>query len=187
MTKILTSHVGRPLARATMALTLIGWLCSPADSATRVPLVIDEPSAEWKVSWPVTTGVPFPREGLKDANHCRLVDDQNKEHPLQSRVAATWDAQKKSIRWLTIDFIAEPGKTYFLEFGAEVKRKKFPSSLKIEPGELVRVSTGTLQADFSKQTAAALTKVCVDLDGNGKIDDQEIIAAGSKQGEHYLC
>ncbi|QDU26059.1 hypothetical protein ETAA8_11310 [Anatilimnocola aggregata] len=105
------------------------WLCCAllghqlaAGAETRVPLVIDEPYAGRTVSWPITTGVPFPRGLLKEAAHCRLVDDLNREQPLQAKVAATWDAEKTSIRWLTIDFIAEPGRKYSLVVDEQTKK-----------------------------------------------------------------
>src|SRR5436190_1093760 len=74
-------------------------------AATRVDLVINEPNSGRSVAWPITTGVPFPRGALTAAEHCRLVNDQGEEQLLQAKVAATWDAQRSSIRWLTIDFI----------------------------------------------------------------------------------
>src|SRR5205085_7975605 len=103
-------------------------LMATATAATRVDLVVDELRANRTVPWPVTTGVPFPQGGLKDANQCRLVDDRGEEQPLQAKVAATWDAARASIRWLTIDFIARPGRKYSLEFGPDVTRKSFPAA-----------------------------------------------------------
>src|SRR5262249_43762418 len=81
-----------------------------ASAATRVELLIDEPQPPRSVAWPITTGVPFPRGQLQSVDNCRLIDDRGGERPLQARVAATWDAERRSIRWLTIDFIAEPGR-----------------------------------------------------------------------------
>src|SRR5262245_13891860 len=125
---------------------MVGLICCAvpnraARAATRVDLVIDEPLPARKVPWPITTGVPFPRGQLGAGENCRLVDDTGRECPLQARVTATWDAQRRSIRWLTIDFIAQPGRKYALEFGPDVKRQAAESPLRIQPGEIVRVST----------------------------------------------
>jgi hypothetical protein len=156
-----------------------------AGAATRVELVVDEPVAQRNVPWPVTTGVPFPRGGLKRMENCRLLDDTGRERPLQSRVTATWDEERTSIRWLTIDFIAQPGRKYALEFGPDVERTQFESLLHIDTGQTIRVATGALTAEFSESAAAALNKVRVDLNGDGTIAPDEIVAQGSPDGEHY--
>src|SRR5437773_427882 len=102
---------------------MAGWLSS---GRTR-----REVSRQTTDGSPVTTGVPFPRGTLVDPGQCRLLDDMGREMSLQSRAAASWDADRTSIRWLTIDFIAEPGRSYFLEFGPTVSRRKEPSRLRV--------------------------------------------------------
>ena len=92
-----------------------------ATAATRVPLVINEAFPDRAIPWPITTGVPFPRRGLTKIENCRLVDDLGNALPFEAKVAATWDAEKSSIRWLTIVFIAQPSRTYALEFGDDVR------------------------------------------------------------------
>src|SRR5688572_17780076 len=115
-----------------VAIVMLVALCLPtADAATRVDLVVDEPFAGRTVAWPVTTGVPFPRCALRDAAHCRLVNDAGTEQPLQTRASATWDAKGQSVRWLTIDFIAQPGRSYALEFGDDVRRKSSAKPLAV--------------------------------------------------------
>ncbi len=154
-------------------------------AATRFEVIVDEPLPNRSVAWPMTTGVPFPRGGLADPKNCRLIDDTGAEHPLQAKVTATWDAQRRSIRWLTIDFLAQPGRRYFLEFGNDVLRKVGASSLKATPGEPLRVSTGTLAAEFSMKAKSALGTIRVDLNGDGRIDADESVASGSAVGDHY--
>src|SRR5688572_8226061 len=89
-------------------------LCSEARAASRVDIVLDEIQAR-SVPWPITTGVPFPRGKLSSAACCRLIDDTGKEHLLQAKTTATWDGPRGSVRWLTIDFIAVPGRKFALE------------------------------------------------------------------------
>jgi hypothetical protein len=155
-----------------------------AMAATRINLVIDEPFADRKGAWPITTGVPFPRGKLTSAEHCRLLDDRGQELPLQVHVAATWDAERKSVRWLTIDFLAEPGRKYALEFGDDVRRAP-ATPLIVTQGPHVEVSTGTLRAGFSASGPAALRSIAADLNGDGRIDSDEVIATGAAEGEHY--
>jgi hypothetical protein len=153
-------------------------------AATRVPLRIDEPSAGRTVAWPITTGVPFPRGALVDDRHCRLVDDRGEEQRLQTWVAATWDAARSSIRWLTIDFIAQPGRSYVLEFGSDVRRQDPSPVLQVTPGISPRVTTGVLEAEFRQSAPAALHVLRMDLDRDGIIGPDERVLAGSASGDH---
>lgn len=141
---------------------------------TRVELIVNESQPDRKAAWPVTTGIPIPRGELKSTNQCLLRDSDGKECLLQARAAATWDGPKGSIRWLMIDFVAQPGKKYTLEFGPEVKRKETASPLKIDQKEQIQVATGALTAEFSTQGPAALRSVRI---------ANELVA--STVGEHY--
>lgn len=154
-------------------------------AATRVDLVIDEPFADRKVPWPITTGVPFPRGKLTSIEHCRLIDDRGLERPLQARVAATWDAERKSVRWLTIDFIAEPGRKYALEFGNDIVRQKPSATLAEARDGVVTVLTGALYAEFSQTGPTTLKSIAADLNGDRRIEPVEVVAAGATEGEHY--
>jgi hypothetical protein len=157
---------------------------SAAQAATRVELKIDEARSNRTVAWPITTGVPFPQGALTDESHCRLLDDRGEERPLQTNVAATWDAAKSSIRWLTIDFIAQPGRNYALEFGPDVARKSFSSALTVAGETDVTVTTGPLRVEFSRGGKAPLTSISCDLDNDGKFAADERIAACPQEGDH---
>lgn len=148
-----------------------------ADAATRIELIVNEPFGQRSVPWPVTTGVPFPRGGLVDAQHCRLVDDTGEEQVLQSKVAATWDAERTSIRWLTIDFIALPGRKYALEFGPDVKRQAVAKKLVASAGEHRKlVDSGVLKAELD--VTDGWKSFWLDLNGDGKRDPGEHVASG---------
>lgn len=121
-----------------------------APAAERVELVLDEVQAR-SVPWPVTTGVPFPRAKLPSPENCRLIDDTGTECLVQAKAAATWDGPRGSVRWLTIDFVARPGRKYALEFGADVGRKPVESPLRVASEKLVRVQTGAIAIDFPQQ------------------------------------
>ena len=177
--------------RCVAALSFLAVCClqaAGANAATRIELKIDELRANRTVPWPVTTGVPFPQDGLTDASQCRLVDDRGEEVLLQSRIAATWEVDRKSIRWLTIDFIAQPGRKYHLEYGPTVMRQA-PKPLRPvgKIPDLIAIDTGILSIDFSPRGPSALKSLRVDLNNDGKIADDELIAAGPTDGDHvYL-
>jgi hypothetical protein len=177
------------LRLACFLLLGLGFI-GEARARTRVELVVDEATQSRTVAWPVTTGVPFPRGGLVDAQHCRLVDDTGAERPLQTKVAATWDAARSSIRWLTIDFIARPGRKYALEFGPDVRREPNSPQLTVAYAGDTRaanhavVSTGAIQVDFAPRAPEVLHAVRLDLNGDGTITPQERVAFGPKEGDH---
>ncbi len=156
-----------------------------AAAATRIELVIDEPFVDRKAVWPITTGVPFPRGKLTNAEHCRLLDDRGQERPLQSQVTATWDAERKSVRWLTIDFLAEPGRKYALEFGDDVVRRSPTTPLVVAQESAAQVSTGVLRVVFSATGPTALRTIEADLNGDDRIEPEEVLATGAAEGEHY--
>lgn len=160
-------------------------LTDVATAATRVELVIDEPFADRQVAWPITTGVPFPRGKLTNSEHCRLLDDLGQERPLQTHVAATWDVERKSVRWLTIDFVAEPGRKYVLEFGEDVTRKPPSKAVVVAQESSVQIATGVLSVEFSAAGSSALRNIAADFNGDGRIDLEEVVATGSAEGEHY--
>ena len=176
----------RPLISQQYPL-LIAVIClgSSTAAATRVEIVIDEPIADRQVAFPLTTGIPFPRGGLTDQSHCQLLDDRGTRHPFQTRVAATWDAEQKSIRWLTIDFIAQPDRKYWLEFGDTVRPRDFSTPLKVEGNGNVSVSTGILRAEFSMTAGSALQTLSVDLNANGVVEANETVLTGREGGDHY--
>lgn len=166
-----------------IACAVVCTLSLEAQAATRIELIVDEPFDSRSVPWPVTTGVPFPRGQLTDTKHCRLIDDTGEEQTLQSRVAATWDAERSSIRWLTIDFIARPGRQYALEFGQDVRRRD------VKDGPIVsatttdaKVTTGVLVAEFAQRGPSAPQRVGLDVNANGELDDGEVV---TDRAEHY--
>ncbi len=172
-----------------MAISFLSaQLCVPPDfaaAATRVDLVIDEPFADRKAAWPITTGVPFPRGKLTSAEHCRLIDDRGVERPLQARVSATWDLEQKSVRWMTIDFVAEPGCKYALEFGDDIVRQQTATHLVETRDGNVTVATGALRVEFSATGNSAVRTITADLDGDGQTSSGEVVASGAAEGEHY--
>ena len=68
-------------------------------------------------AWPITFGVPFPRNGLKDARQLRFVDDQGTEIPAQKEVTGLW-AKRGPIKWVRFDAIVSTNHRYFIETGS---------------------------------------------------------------------
>ena len=171
-------------------------------TVNRVELHVDEPLAGRAVPWPVTTAVPLPRGALSDAAHCRLVDDRGTEQPLQTKVAATWDADGKSIRWLTVDFISQPGRRYFLEFGPGVRRIASDAArvaavrmVQAAPDAAPQVETGPLRVTFdvpkpgtqpAPDVSPGVINIALDLDGDGQFSQAEQVATLPPEARYYL-
>lgn len=155
-------------------------------ATSRIKFNIDEPYEGRRVAWPVSTGVPFPRGLLKDAGDIRLVDQLGAAAPLQARVAAQWLPGKDSVRWLTIDFIAEPGRQYWLEIAPGSRQPRPVSSLEVAQRDMaVHVSTGVIRAEFHRVGPAALAAIRADLNGDQQIDPTEVVLAATEEGEHF--
>jgi len=169
--------------RVLLVGLVFGLAAQSLRASTRVELVLNQPQPAPTVPSPITTGVPFPRGGLASVENCLLRDSDGQECLFQARPVATWDGPKGSIRWLTIDFVAQPGKTYALEFGADVKPKLIESPLKIDQKGTVNVATGSLIAEFSAKGIAPIGTVRIDRNGDGKIQEDEVAALGV--GELY--
>ncbi len=175
--------------RYWLLFPLIVLIVAPAHAITRVPLMIND-AFDRQIPWPMTTGVPFPRGALKAKENCRLVDDGGRPQELQAKVAATWDAQKESIRWLTIDFIAQPGRRYFLEFGDEINSKN-GERWTLEAGERMWIGGANASdmgylAEFNRTTPSAFESLHIDLDKNGFASPGEQALHGGAGGEHFF-
>lgn len=90
----------------------------------RIAITIPNDVAAVQRGVPMTVGVPFPRGVLLDETHLRLLDEQGRMIPLQTRVTSRW-SRFGSIRWVQCDFIADVAggpRKLFLEFGPDVSR-----------------------------------------------------------------
>lgn len=85
--------------RRNEGLTQVG-----ASRVLRIPLTVQEPTAQGRASWPVTSGVPLPQGALADASQCRLEDAAGATVPLQVRATSWWP--DGSVKWLRLDFLA---------------------------------------------------------------------------------
>ena len=129
-----------------------------------IPVSVDEPvGREWQ-SFPATFGVPFPHATLDSADHVRLVDRNGKEVPSQITATSSWNADRRDVRWLMVDFLAsstmDKGGEYRVEFGRNVKRSPVTQRVKVtETGEVVAVDTGPLRLVIDKRKATILREV----------------------------
>lgn len=130
-------------------------------------------------AFPITSGVPFGRGELGDAEHVRLVDAAGREVPLQAKVATRWS--DGSVQWLRLSFLAtaaagEPA-TYFAEYGTEITRSEASSPLRHSEHEgVLTVNTGPLRMEFDAGRSGFPCSIRFDADADGRFAEDEELA-----------
>ncbi len=121
--------------------------------AGEIPIIVKGDAGPVLWPRPVKCGVPFPRGSFHGDDLIQLVDENGDLISFQTAETATWDANgEEGIRWMLIDFLAERGRRYRLQFGEDVRREI------IEPGasvgqkndEAIVINTGALKAKCSR-------------------------------------
>ncbi|RKY05332.1 hypothetical protein DRP77_01265, partial [Candidatus Poribacteria bacterium] len=147
----------------------------------RVILTVTEPSLKGRGGWPVRSGVPFPDKTLISPDRCRLLGPDGRPVPAQFKALSYW--RSGAVKWLLCDFLArtEPGgeARYTLEFNVDPHPTPNPFRVRETDEELI-ISTGKLICVLSKKGFAPFSKVGIDRDGDGELD--ELIAGGDRGG-----
>jgi sialidase-1 len=76
-----------------------------AHQSGRIALTVAEPAAKGRLSWPVTSGVPFVQGVLADGSRCRVLDAAGRPLPAQFRELARWP--DGSVKWLLVDTLVD--------------------------------------------------------------------------------
>ncbi|NOZ22658.1 MAG: hypothetical protein GXP25_16395 [Planctomycetes bacterium] len=141
------------------------------------------------VSWPVTSGIPFPKGALGSDENIRVLDPKGAEVPLQTKVLARWP--DRSIKWVLLDFQANVPKggesIYTMEYGTEVKRAEPKTPLMVEEGQdTITVVTGPVKLVLNKKKFDFLGKVWLDQNGDGKFTNNELVSQGGDKAGIFL-
>ena len=98
-------------------------------SPERITLRLEEPTGVRRERWPVSRGIPFPPGALDTCDHLRLLDENDRELPLQVKGLSKW--ADGSVRWALLLFQAdlEPQREvrYNLQYGPDVERTAVPA------------------------------------------------------------
>ncbi|MFH1923986.1 MAG: hypothetical protein ABIP48_29380, partial [Planctomycetota bacterium] len=145
----------------------------------KTELKVENPHPFALQAFPITSGVPFARGELGDADHVRLLDAAGREVALQAKVASRW--ADGSVQWLRLSFLAsveaETPAIYFLEYGTEITRARATSPLRhAEHDGLLAVDTGPLHVEFDARQSGFPTSIRFDADADGKFADDEELA-----------
>lgn len=147
---------------------LIANVSLSADQEFKIPIKIDNPVGLEK-PWPVTCGIPFPKGKLKDASNLKVVDSNGKNIPAQIDKTATW-LQDKSIRWVLVNFLANPNGKYFLVSSNSKVKTPNLLTIKEESGQL---TINTSVAEFKINANEAMPE-------SVKVGKKEILRASGK-------
>lgn len=134
-------------------------------------------------AWPLSGGVPLPEGALADARQCRLLNAQG--NPVAAQFTALGHWPGGTIKWLLVSTLHEGGDGgYTLEYGRQVSAPPPPEgAVEVErTPEGLRVSTGVLRADISREGFAPPGVVRMDLDGDGAISEDEVVAIPGEEG-----
>ena len=116
-------------------------------------------------AWPMRTGVPFPRDHLRDARHVILTRPDGSRVACQKQVLATWDKSgKRGIKWLLLDFQdgleAGEAKAYRVIYGERVRPDELVTKLRaLDADTAIRVDTGALRFAVRKKGFAFMQDV----------------------------
>lgn len=151
----------------------------------RVELHIDAGPHERTIDWPITMGVPLPKQTLWNPDQARVIDETGREIPSQRTVTATW-TRGGSIRWLLLDFVLPKGDApskLFLEYGNQVSAAAVPNPVTVNrDDDAIEVTSGSLTVAFNRNDGAVLDGIY--LNGRKVVDRAEAFYVTTK-GDRY--
>ncbi len=139
-----------PVARAEGALLLNCAQDLPADGC------------------PVTWGIPFGQGRLQKARNVELLDPEGKPVPLQTKVTEDWP--DGSVRWLLLDFMAQPrfaNREYKVLYGTQVSpAPAVAAGVRVQAADgKMTVDTGALRFTVEEGQTDLLQAITLDGDG----------------------
>jgi hypothetical protein len=145
-----------------------------------VEIKISNPTGNGYIFQPVHLGLPFPKGLIKSINEIKILDEDNKEIPFQSKIYSRWD-RYGSIRWAGIDFIAEhkgkKEKVFYLKFQKNYTQK-IDFMLSREEEGFIKIDNGKLLLLIPKGKGKLIEAIYLDKNKNGKFEKDESIVSG---------
>jgi hypothetical protein len=124
-------------------------------SAGSIPIRVDRALPDSRPGAPVRFGVPFPRGTLAIDESVQVLDDRGALTLHQARTLATWNpAGKQGVRWLLVEFLADPGREYRVVFGSDRVAEPAPEApiAQVTDGQIT-LDTGRLSGSIDLKRA----------------------------------
>ncbi|MDP6502791.1 MAG: hypothetical protein QF886_04215, partial [Planctomycetota bacterium] len=162
----------------------------PSTDIIRVPIKIEN-VVDGAGTFPVTFGVPVPRDTIWDSDSIRIVDSEGNEMPSQFEITGTWNDPRRggSVRWLLADFtpaVAESG--YSVEYGRRVRRSAIDSPLIVRKTDTsIAVESRQLKVMVSKTRGTVLEALWYDPDGKRQFTElTRILNSERHRGAYFI-
>ncbi|MHB8997321.1 MAG: RIFT barrel domain-containing protein [Armatimonadota bacterium] len=123
------------------------------------PVLVSGPEAYKPQGEVVSGGMPFAYGAVKSENNLRLLNDQNREVPMQTRVLANWP--DGSLKWVLFSYPTAPGAVR-CEYGTAVRREPAKFLTVTQDDQIISINTGQLQAKISKISGDLISELSVD-------------------------
>ena len=161
-------------AERTHPFQAAAFMLATTAFAAQVTIKVDIPETIKGGKWPVTFGVPFPKDTLKKGMTV-AVTANGKTMPTQFTPLATWSKGGDDIRWLLVDFQVDAATArqteYRLVFGEEsVPAVASPKPIKKRNGDRLEIDTSAARfilrdrGDFLIESVQVGERVLVDPD-----------------------
>ncbi len=155
-----------------------------------VKLYVKERAGISRISEPVLTGVPLPENLVTDTAEFALKDEDGDVIPCDFRIAAKWWQDKKSIRWLHVDFKADIAanetKVYTLFKDPALHSVNGNNISAVDTGNFIQITTGPLRFIVRKKNFNLFDQVWIDETGLGTFDDNHRVVASHNRGFSLL-
>ena len=163
-----------------MMIFLPALLC-----AESIPLQVDFGTSELKVEYPVRGGFPLARGKLRSVKAIRLLSDKT-AIPCQVKPLAFWP--DKSLKWVCLDFMAQPGKKYAVELDEKGRQPSVSSPVKAKKKSdgSIEVDTGVLKFEISKNGSGFIDSLWFDANKDGKYADEEMLVKPGNDQRHFM-
>lgn len=136
-------------------------------------------------SWPMKTGIPFPKGVLWDKDNLRLLEN-GKEIPAQFSIRSKW-SPNGSIRWIGCTFISNLNSKYELEYNINKNQAQSKQPIVIKKGkEHLTIETGQLKCLLHEKVYQGISKAWMDKNKNGIFEDQEVVVNATNDSSPYV-
>ncbi len=139
-----------------------------------------------KMSYPISSGIPFTRGSVTSLSHLRLDDDKGNSVPAQFTPLTRWpDGSYKSVLISFITPALAEGAAYVLHSGPDITPATVDQPIKVEESKnKITVTTGPMRLAINRERFTVVDQAWNDTNQDGVFSDNESIL--SAPGDIFL-